>query len=94
MLIVEIYKTLNYINQSFTLDYFLRKDTKCDLRIKDALNIPTTTSVFNGMDSIKFRGSLLWNSMLDLIKSAHTAAIFRKDMENWSGEKFSCKICR
>ena len=73
---------------------FVRKDTKYDLRTKDLLQIPAAKSIMFGIDSITFRGSLLWNSMPDLIKSASSAAIFKRNIENWSGDKCKIKICR
>ena len=47
-----------------------------------------------GIDSIKFRGSLLWNSIPDLIRRASSAAIFKENVGNWNGEECNCKICR
>ena len=62
--------------------------------MKDLLQIPAAKSIMFGIDSITFRGSLLWNSMPDLIKSASSAAIFKRNIKNWSGDKCKCKICR
>ena len=94
VLMIEIYKTLNCTNPSFVQECFVRKDTKYDLRTKDLLQIPAAKSIMFGIDSITFRGSLLWNSMPDLIKSASSAAIFKRNIKNWSGDKCKCKICR
>ena len=94
VLVIEIYKTLNCTNPSFVQEYFVRKDTKYDLRTKDLLQIPAAKSIIFGIDSITFQGSLLWNSMPDLIKSASSAAIFKRNITNWSGDKCKCKICR
>ena len=94
VLMIEIYKTLNCTNPSFMQECFVRKDTKYDHRTKDLLQIPAAKSIMFGIDSITFRGSLLWNSMPDLIKSASSAAIFKRNIKNWSGDKCKCKICR
>ena len=94
MLMIEIYKTLNNTNPPFMQEYFIRKDVKYDLRTRDLLQIPAAKSVTFGIDSIKFRGSLLWNSIPDLIKRASSAAIFKRNIKNWSGEECHCKICR
>ena len=94
MLMIEIYKTLNNTNPPFMQEYFIRKDVKYDLRTRDLLQIPVAKSSTFGIDSIKFRGSLLWNSIPDLIKRAPSAAILKRDIKNWSGEECHCKICR
>ena len=49
-------------------EYFIRKDVKYDLRTRDLLQIPAAKSITFGIDSIKFRGSLLWSSIPGLIK--------------------------
>ena len=38
-LMIEVYKTLNCISPSFMQEYFIRKDTKYDLRTKDVQEI-------------------------------------------------------
>ena len=51
-------------------------------------------SITFGIDSVKFRGSLLWNSTIDLIKGASAASIFKKNIGKWNGEECNCTICR
>ena len=68
-------------------EYFIRKDVKYDLRTRDLLQIPAASSIAFGIDSVKFRGSLLWDSTPDFIKGASSAAIFKKSMGNWNGEE-------
>ena len=75
-------------------EYFIRKDIKYDLRTRVLLQIPAAKSMMFGIDSIKFRGSLSWNSMLDLIKRASSATIFERNIRNWSGDECNWKICR
>ena len=85
---------LSNTNPPFMQDYFIMKDVKYDLRTRDLLQIPATKSITFGIDSVKFRGSLLWNSILDSIKRASSAALFKRNIKNWSGEECHCKICR
>ena len=94
MLMIEIYKTLNSTNPPFMQEYFIRKDFKYDHRTRDLLQIPAAKSITFGIDSIKFRGSLLWNSIPDLIKRVSSAAILKRNIKNWSGEECCSKICR
>ena len=75
-------------------EYFIRKDVKYDLRTRDLLQIPAAKSTTFGIHSIKFRGSLLQNSIPDLIKRASSAATFKRNIKNWSGEECHCKISR
>ena len=81
MLVIEIYKTLNNTNPPFMQEYFLRKDVKYDLRTRDLLQNRAAKSITFGIDSIKFRGSLLWNSIPDVIERASSAAIFKRNFK-------------
>ena len=65
-------------------EYFIRQGVKYDLRTRDLLQIPATKSITYGMDSIKCRDTLLWNSIPHLIKKASSAAKFKKNMGNWN----------
>ena len=94
VLMIEIYETLNNTTPPIMQKYFIRKDVNYDLRTRDLLQIPAAKSITFGIDSIKFRGSLLWNSTPDVIKRASSAAFCRKGMPNWNGEECNCKICR
>ena len=94
VLMIEIYKTLNNTNPPFMQENFIRNDVKYDLRTRDFLQIPAANSITFGIDSVKFRCSLLRNSTSDLIKGALSAAIFKKNIRNWNGEECNCKICR
>ena len=91
---IEIYKALNYTNPSFMQEYFIRKGTKNGLKKKDSLQILAAKSMVFGIDSIKFRGSVLRNSTRDLIKSSSSVDIVKTNIKNWSGDKCKCKICR
>ena len=91
VLMIEIYKTLNNTNPPFMLEYFIRKDVKYDLMPRDLLQILAANSITFGVDSVKFRGSLLWNSTPDLIERVSSAAIFKKNIRNWNGEECNCK---
>ena len=73
---------------------FIRKDVKYDLRTRDLLQVPSVKSITFGIDSIKFRSSLMWNSIPDIMKRTSSAAIFKRNMGNLSREKCNCKICR
>ena len=97
---------LLFVDRFYTIytDYLrlLPRNSRCrirgavydNLRTRDLLQIPAANSSTFGIDSITFRGSLLWNSIPDLIKRASSAAIFKSKIRNWSGEECHSNICR
>ena len=93
MLMIEVYKSLNHQNPSFLWKLFARKEINYNLRIKDILTLPKALTTSFGTNSISFRGSILWNSTSDVIKSSNTVFSFIKNIKNWSGEVCNCNIC-
>ena len=67
-LMTEVFKSLNCQNPVLILDLFIRKEVTYGLRVKDLLQLPTARTVLNGLNSIVFRGSILWNAMSDEMK--------------------------
>ena len=47
-----------------------------------------------GMNSLAFRGSILWNAMPDTIKSAENVSKFKEGIKVWNRYKCSCNICK
>ena len=93
-LLIEVYKSLNCQNPMFMWDMFKRRETTYDLRVKDLLQLPNTKTTSYGINSILFRGSILWNSIPDVIKNNQSIASFKKIIKTWTGEKCNCTICK
>ena len=75
---VEVYKTLNHLNPPYMWDLFTKKVVEYDFRIKILCKLPPARSQRFGTNSLKFKGSLLWNSLSDEIKTAKSLAIFKQ----------------
>ena len=58
------------------------------------LQIPPTRAISFGINSLAFRGSMLWNAMPDTIKTGENGCRFRKGIKAWNGDKCSCNICK
>ena len=86
MLMIEVYKSLNHQNPSFLWELFARKEIHYNLRIKDILALLKALTTSFSINSISFRGSILWNSTPDVIKSSNTVFAFIKNIKNWSGQ--------
>ena len=89
-LMIEVYKSLNHENPSFLWDLFTRKDINYNLRIKDILTFPKAFTASFG--SVK--GSIVWNSTPDVIKSSNAVSVFAKNMKNWTWQGCNCNICK
>ena len=93
-LMTEVYKSLNQESPSFMGEFFVQRELTYDLRIKNMLEIPPTRTISFGIKTLAFRGSILWNSMPDTIKSVENVFRFKKGIKAWNGDKCSCNICK
>ena len=76
-LLSEIFKSLFGENPDFIKRLFKYKDTSYSLRTSYLLSLPPTNSVRFGTNSLLFRGSQLWNSLPDKIKSSGSVKVFK-----------------
>ena len=92
-LMTEIYKSLNKLNPEFMWDYFQIKSTPYSHRNGQLLNIPAVRTKAYGINSLLFRGSILWNSVPINIKASCSVNIFKNRIKTWSGKLCNCTIC-
>ena len=93
-LMVEIYKTMNHLNPSYIWEFFVKKDIPYNLRTKELCKLPSAQSHRYGLNSLSFRGSLLWNALDDELKRAETLRSFKRGIKEWDGKACKCLICK
>ena len=93
-LMIEIYKTLNNLNHSYIWEFHEEKVVKYDLQTKNLCKLPKTRTSKFGIESLSFRGSLLWNSLSDQIKSLPKVAAFKKAIKHWLCDNCNYRICK
>ena len=93
-LMIEIYQCTNYFSPAVLTEFFATKEVSYDLRIKNLLQIPKVKTSSYGQSSASFRGSILWNTLSDSIKSAQNIKGFKTIIRNWKGESCSFIICK
>ena len=61
-----------------TVNLFTKKLVKYDFRVKVPWELPPARSQRFGANSLKFKGSLLWNSHSDEVKTAKSLVILKQ----------------
>ena len=89
-LMVEIYKTTNHLNPPYMWDLFTKTVVEYDFGIKILCELPPARSQRFGTNSLKFKGSLLRNSLSDEMKTAQSLAIFKQKIKSHC----TCNTCR
>ena len=72
---------------------FHEKDVLYNLRTKELCKFPSVSSQRYGLNSLSFRGSLLWNSIDDEIKLSSSLVISKKEIRSWDGINCKYFIC-
>ena len=93
-LMTEIYKTMNHLNPSYNWQFFVKKDIPYNLCTKELCSLPSAQSHRYGLNSLSFRGSLLWNALDDELKRAETLKSFKRGIKDWDGNACKCLICK
>ena len=62
-LLIEIYKSLNYISSPIMQEFFDLKVTPYSLRNNNILRLPETNTSRYGTEALCFKGSIIWNTV-------------------------------
>ena len=81
-LMIDLYECTNYIDPAVLTEFFTTKEMSHNLRIKNLLQIPAVKTSSYVQSSLSFRGSILWNTLSDNIKSAQNIKGFKTMIRN------------
>ena len=70
-LLTEIYKALHDISGNTLKELLVKKESIRSLRSKLELVIPSVNSILKGKNSIRYFGSVIWNSLPIEIREDH-----------------------
>ena len=93
-ILCEVYKTLHNLNPPFMQTLFRAKSVRYTLRNQNLLSLPSAKSSRFGTQSFLFRGSLIWNTLPDSVKSQPSVDTFKRSLKTLNlMELCGCKIC-
>ena len=58
------------------------------------LALPKTKSSRSGINSLQFRGSLLWNNLTVSVKDCQSLNVFKLELKNLGNIHCTCLVCR
>ena len=94
ILMTEVFKSLNKLNPGFMWNCFEAKSRPYNLRSHGTVILPPANTRSFGLNSILFRGSLLWNTLPNGLKSCTNLIEFKRKIKYWNGRSCTCLICR
>ena len=92
-LLIEICKSINDLSPPIMKDFFDLKNTRYDLRSKQLLKLPKTSTSRYGTQSLCFKGNLIWNTVPNKFKNIDNIEDFKKHIKDWKTTTCSCKVC-
>ena len=93
-LMVEIYKILNNFTNNVHNDLFIRKSHDISLRSQSDLIVPSVNSVYKGKNSLRYLGSITWNSLPIEIRNSETLSVFKSKIKVWYPDSCECRLCK
>ena len=95
LLMIEIYKAKNSLNPPFMEDIFVeRTNISYNLRNNDGLLVPRANTTAHGIETIRYVGSRLWQTLPSEVKESRTLEIFKGLIKSWTTDKCNCKLCK
>ena len=88
----EVYKSIHRINPPFLHELFEHKIINHNLRIKNLLILPKSSTITWGIHSFTYRGSRSWNILPDDIKEIMTYFKFKNTLKDIK-LACTCKLC-
>ena len=93
LLLIEIYKTVNNLNPSFMAEASVINVVPYNLRGSTNLVLPKARTNLYGIDTVRFVGQKLWQSVPKEIKESQSLDIFKRNIKAIPLD-CSCKLCK
>ena len=93
-LALEVFKSLMHLNSEFIWYFFNGYSISYDLRKGTKLFLPPVKSFRFGLNSVHFRGNILWNNLPLSIKNSQTINKFKSKLKNLRNIHCVCGKCR
>ena len=94
LLAIEVFKSIMHLNPQFMWSYFEEKTMPYSLGNGSKLTLPKTKSSRFGINSLRFRGSLLWNNLPMTLKNCQDLNEFKQELKNLGNIHCTCLVCR
>ena len=89
-----MYKAKNDISPKPMQELFSEQINSYELRNKRFCQVPNARTVYNGLESIRYRGPKIWESLPTTIKESKTLAEFKTKIKMWKDPNCTCRLCK
>ena len=93
-LAIEIFKVKNNVSPPFMSKIFVENDKPYDLRSNQMMKTSLAKSVYNGTETVSFRGPEVWALIPENIRSSTSLPEFKSKIKSWRPEGCTCRLCK
>ncbi len=93
-LVTEMYKVKNNLSPSIMKDVFKERNSPYGLRNNCTWTSSNIRTVYNGTETISFRGPKTWQLLPENIKEAKSLYDFKNSVKKWKPEGCTCRLCK
>ena len=95
VLATEMFKVKLKSTPEIMQDVFpLKEQGHYNLRNQKNFEIPHVKTVNYGLESIRFLGPKIWDSLPNDLKNKESVSSFKKAIKKWKPEKCPCRLCK
>ena len=93
-LAIEIYKVTNNLSPPIMKNIFPAREICYDLRKLNPFKSRNVNTVYNGTETISFRGPKTWALVPEEIKKAKSLTEFKTKIKKWEPIGCTCRLCK
>ena len=93
-LATEMYKAKHRISPIPMQELFTQQIISHDLRNKRCWQVPNVSTVYNGLESIRYRGPKVWEALPASIKESKSVVEFKQKIKTWKDPNCTCRLCK
>ena len=94
VLMVEVFKIINGLGPPIMEDFFLFRENTHDFRNFQIISNESKKTVKYGLETVKYRTSLLWANLPGKYKAATSLNSFNTKIKTWKCETCVCWLCQ
>ena len=88
----EVLRVLNNATDNVYSDLFIRSSHDVSLNYQPDLIVPFVISVLNRKNSLRYFGSIIWNSLPVQIRKPGTLSVFELKIKEWKPNNCKCRL--
>ena len=93
-LALKMYKVTKGLAPTAISSLFLQCSNNRHTRSQSNFSVPQVNTVDFGQNSIRYLGTLIWNSFATVLRNVESFVEFKSLIENWKPSNCPCRLCK